>query len=74
MHNVINKRVINVVLKLQVYITSLLRIIELSAFRHDFKPLYFVKCHRVVVRKNENANNLIKEKVMLKVNWGIEFF
>ena len=58
----VDKRIINVTLKLQVYITSRLRIIELLTLRHYFKPLYFVKCPRAVVKKNENKNNLIKNK------------
>jgi hypothetical protein len=61
MQNVVNKRIINVALKLQIYIINLLRIIEFLAFRHDLKFLYFIKYHRAVVKKNENANNLIKK-------------
>jgi hypothetical protein len=68
MQNVINKRVINVTLKLQNYIINLLRIIEFSALRHDLKPLYFVKYHRAMIKKNENTNNLTKNKVILKIN------
>ena len=68
MQNVINKRVINVTLKLQVYTTNRLRIIGLLTLCHYLKPLYFVKCPRAMVKKNEDKNNLIKEKIILKVN------
>jgi len=71
--NVISKPVINKVLKLQIYITSRLRIIGFSALCYNFKPLYFVKYPRAVVEKNENKNNLVKKKVLLKVDWGIKF-
>jgi len=73
MQNVISKPVINKALKLQIYTTSRPRIIGLSALRHNFKPLYFVKYPRAVVGENENKNNLVKKKVLLKVDWGIEF-
>jgi len=68
MQNVVSKRIINVTLKLQIYTTSRLRIVELSALRYYLKPLYFVKCPRAVVGENENKNNLIKKKVMLKMD------
>jgi len=74
MQNVISKRIINVTLKLQVYTTSRPRIIEFPALRHHLKPLYFVKYPRAVIEKNEDRDNLIKRKVMLEVDWGIEFF